>query len=269
MTKTSYTIESLQRGLRVLALFNRETPALSFSQIKDKVGLNKSTAYRILYTLEEAGYLERDPETRLYRPGLKVLQLGFTAISNLEIRQVTRPFLRQLAEEVGRTASLSVLDGMEVVYIDRMRYREVIGVMLGPGSRIPAYCASLGKAMLAFLPLEDLRQRLNGINFVPCTDNTITNRADLEADLAEVRRRGFSINDEEWVLGLRSTAAPIIDENGAVIGAINVSVPTAEVSYEELLSRISPVVRATAVQISAKLGYEPAEISNRQAAGFA
>jgi len=256
VTETSYTIESLQRGLRVLALFSRATPALSLSQIKDAVGLNKSTVYRILYTLEEAGYLERDPETRLYRPGLKVLQLGFTAISSLEIRQVARPFLRQLAEEVGRTASLSVLDGIEVVYVDRVRYHEVIGVMLGTGSRIPAHCASLGKAMLAFLPPEELRQRLDGVDFAPCTDNTITNRADLEADLAEVRRHGFSINDEEWVLGLRSTAAPIMDENGAVAGAINVSVPTAEVSHEELISRFSPAVHATAAQISAKLGYE-------------
>lgn len=256
MTETSYTIESLQRGLRVLALFSRARPALSLSQIKDAVGLNKSTVYRILFTLEEAGYLERDPETRLYRPGLKVLQLGFTAISSLEIRQVARPFLRQLAEEVGRTASLSVLDGIEVVYVDRVRYHEVIGVMLGTGSRIPAHCASLGKAMLAFLPPEELRQRLDGADFVPCTDNTIANRADLEADLAKVRQRGFSINDEEWVLGLRSTAAPIMDENGAVAGAINVSVPTAEVSYEELISRFSPAVHATAAQISAKLGYE-------------
>ena len=110
--------------------------------------------------------------------------------------------------------------------------------------------------MLAFIPPEELRQRLDGADFVPCTDNTITNRADLEADLAKVRQRGFSINDEEWVLGLRSTAAPIMDENGAVAGAINVSVPTAEVPYEELISRFSPAVRATAAQISAKLGYE-------------
>ncbi len=266
MTRPSYTIESLQRGLRVLALFSRESPELSLSQIKNAVELNKSTAYRILYTLEEAGYLERDPQTRLYRPGLKVLQLGFTAISSLEIRQVARPFLQQLAAEVGRTASLSVLDDMEVVYIDRVRHREVIGVMIGPGSRIPAHCASLGKAMLAFLPPDELRRRLDGADLTSCTNNTITDRVDLEADLAEVRRRGFSINDEEWVLGLRSTAAPILDANGAVAGAINVSVPAAEVSREELTTRLSPAVRATAEEISAKLGYESADMLNQQAA---
>ena len=143
MTKTSYTIESLLRGLRVLALFNRETPALSLSQIKDAVGLNKSTAYRILYTLEEAGYLERDPQTRLYNPGLKVLQLGFTAISGLEIRQVARPFLRQLAEEMGHTASLGVLDGMEVVYIDRVRYRRPVTV--GDSVRLEGWVVRLRK----------------------------------------------------------------------------------------------------------------------------
>ncbi len=255
MAQPSYTIEALRRGLQVLTLFSRETPTLSLSQIKDAANLNKTTAYRILYTLEQDGFLQRDPDTRRYQPGLKVLQLGFTAISSLELRQVARPYLQRLAQDVGRTASLSVLDGLEVVYIDRVRYREVIGVMIGPGSRIPAHCASLGKAMLAFLPPEELSRRLDACDFTPCTTSTIVVRAALEADLAQVRLDGYSVNDEEWVLGLRSTAAPILDENGMVVGAINVSVSTAEISRAELEKSISPAVRDTARKISHALGY--------------
>jgi len=100
----------------VLSLFSRKTPALSLSQIKDAASLNKSTAYHILFTLAQVGYVQRGPQTRHYQPGLKVLQLGFTAISSLELRQVARPYLQRLAQDIGRTASLSILDGMKVVY---------------------------------------------------------------------------------------------------------------------------------------------------------
>ncbi len=257
MTQSSYTIESLLRGLQVLALFNRETQTLSLTEIKDAARLNKTTAFRIVSTLESAGYLERDPETKRYRPGLKVLQLGFTAITSLEFRQVARPYLQRLSQEMGRTVSLSVLDGMEVVYVDRVRNREVIGVVLGLGSRIPAHCASLGKSMLAFLPLDELSRRLDGADFQRYTPNTLTNRADLEADLERVRQLGYSVNDEEWIKGLRSTAAPILDNSGIAVGGVNISVSAAEFTREEIEHRFSPAVRTTAQQISHALGYSP------------
>jgi IclR family pca regulon transcriptional regulator len=256
LAQSPYTIEALLRGLQVLSLFNRETPTLSLTQITDAASLNKTTTFRILSTLESAGFLERDDETKRFRPGLKVLQLGFTAISSLEFRQVARPYLERLSNEVGQTVSLSILDGMDVVYIDRVRQQQVIGVMLGLGSRIPAHCASLGKAILAFLPPKELRSRLEEAAFLkPHTPKTITDRASLEADLEQVRERGYSINDEEWVLGLRSTAAPILDDNGWAVGAVNISVSAAEVSRQQLESQLSPAIRNTARQISGALGY--------------
>jgi IclR family pca regulon transcriptional regulator len=257
MPQSPYKIESLLRGLQVLSLFNREAAALSLTEIKDAAKLNKTTAFRIVSTLESAGYLERDPQSKRYRPGLKVLQLGFTALSSLEFRQVARPYLRRLSQEVGRTVSLSVLDGMEVVYVDRVRVRQVFGVVLGLGSRIPAHCASLGKALLAYLPPEELNQRLDSADLDAYTPNTITKRDALEAELARVREQGYSINDEEWVLGLRSTASPILDDSGVVVGAINISVSVAEVSRKELENRFSPAVRTTAQEISYALGYSP------------
>jgi len=241
----------------VLSLFNRENPSLSLTQIKNAADLNKTTAFRIVSTLETAGYLERDPHTKQYRPGLKVLQLGFTAISSLEFRQIARPFLVKLSQEVGQTVSLSVLDGMEVVYIDRVRQQQILGVMLGLGSRIPAYCASLGKAMLAHLPAEELNQRLDEVELKPLTPHTLPDRSSLEEDLELVRERGYSINDEEWVLGLRSTAAPIFDRYRVALGAINISVSAAEISRKELETRLSPSVVATAREISNAMSYMP------------
>jgi IclR family pca regulon transcriptional regulator len=241
--------------MQVLSLFSRETPSLTLTQITDGAKLNKTTAFRIVSTLETSGFLERDPDTKRYRPGLKVLQLGFVAISGLEFRQIARPYLEKLAREVGQTVSLSVLDNMEVVYVDRVRQQQIIGVMLGLGSRIPAHCASLGKAMLASLPVDTLSQRLDQVDLKACTPNTITNRQQLEAELVRVRQLGYAVNDEEWVLGLRSTAAPILDQDGTVIGAINISVPTAEISRKLLESQFSPAVRTAAREISVALGY--------------
>ncbi len=255
MKSSPYTIESLQRGLQVLSLFSRENPSFTLTEIKDHAELNKTTAFRVVSTLETAGFLERDPDTKRYRPGLRVLQLGFSALSSLEFRQVARPYLEKLAREVKQTVSLSVLDGMEVVYVDRVRQQNIIGVMLGLGSRIPAHCASMGKAMLAVLPANVLRQRLDQADLPACTPNTITNRRELEANLARVRQLGYALNDEEWVLGLRSTAAPILSEDGTSVGSVNVSVSTAETTLEALESQLSPLVRTTAQAISAALGY--------------
>lgn len=257
LSQSPYTIEALLRGLQVLSLFSRESATLSLTQIKDAASLNKTTAFRIASTLQSAGYLERDPETKRYRPGLRVLQLGFTALSSMETRQVSRPYLERLSREVSQTVSMSVLDGMEVVYVDRVRYHQVLGVTLGLGSRIPAHCASLGKAMLAYLPPEEIDRRLETADLWACTSHTITDRLALKADLALVRERGYSINDEEWVLGLRSTAAPILDMTGTMVAAVNISVPAAQVSFSEMISELSPAVRATASQISHSLGYLP------------
>ena len=253
-----YKVEALARGLNVLALFSRERPTMSFSDIVAASGLSKATVFRILSTLSNLGYLERNDENRRYRPSLKVLQLGFTTLSSLELRHLARPFTERLAQQVGQTVSMAVLDGMDVIYIDRVRHNAVLGVVLGLGSRIPAHAASLGKAILAFLPSDELQRRLEGAELPAYTQHTTSGRSALRADLERVQELGYSLNDEEWVLGLRSTAAPILDDHGEVVASINSAVPAALVSRGELESRISPQVRATALEISHALGYDGA-----------
>ena len=255
MSDSKYTIDALLRGLKILSLFSHETPSLSLTDIVKATGINKTTVFRMVTTLEDAGYLMRNPETRRYRPGVRVLQLGFTAISGLDVRQAARPYLEQLSQQVGETVSLSVLDGMEVVYIDRVRNRQIVGVVLGMGSRLPAHCASMGKAMLAHLTPAELQRRLDQAELKPCTPKSLADRTALEADLAVVRERGFAINDEELEIGLRAAAAPIWDSSGQVVAAANITGSAAMISRERLVNELAPAVKETASKISQSLGY--------------
>ncbi len=254
--ESSYVIESLQRGLHVLSLFNRERSALTLTEIVEATGLNKSTAFRIVNTLDSSGYLERDPDSKQYRPGLKVLQLGFTAISSLEFRQLARPYLRKLSQATGESTSLGVLDDLEIIYVDRIRGRQIIvGVILGIGSRIPAHCASMGKVILAHLPPQELARRLDQTPLTPCTSNSKIDLPIIETELAQVRQQGYATNDEELEIGLRAVAAPIWDHNNQIVAAINTSGSVRTISNERLLSELMPQVCDTAERISLALGY--------------
>jgi len=256
-TRSRYNIEALERGLEILALFTPDTPTLSLTQIVEILNLNKSTAYRVLSTLEGLNYVERDPNTRLYRPGLKVLRLGFAAISGLEVREVAHPFLVKLSQDVGETVSLAVLDGFYTVYVDRVRNQAIVGVVLGVGSRLPAHCSSLGKVLLSDLPGDELERRLAQAELISFAPNTISNKQDLISELAKVRQHGYAVGDEELAVGLRAAAAPIRDISHRVIAAINATGATINISYERLENEIIPALLETALQISTALGYSP------------
>lgn len=255
MAENQYTLSTLLRGLNILSLFSQNTPTLSLTEIATATAINKTSAFRVVNTLERAGYLVRDTETKRYRPGIRVLQLGFAALANLELRQIARPFLERLSQAVGETVSLSVLDGMELIYIDRVRNRQIVGVVLGLGSRLPAHCASMGKAMLAHLPAEELDQRLSQGSLKPCTANSIVDREALLAELEKVRRQGFATNDEELEMGLRAVAAPVWDRSSQVVAAVNITGSAAMISRQRLLEELAPAVTQTAKEISRALGY--------------
>lgn len=254
---SKYSIEVLLRGLNILTLFTRETPTRSLTELTTTTGLNKTSVFRLATTLEEAGFLLRDPETKRYRPGIKILQLGFTAISSLDLRQIAHPYLEQLSQQVDETVSLSVLDGLDVIYIDRVRNRQIVGVVLGMGSRLPAHCASMGKAMLAHLPADELEHRLENTKLLSRTANSITTHQALKDELQRVREQGYAINNEELEAGLRAVAAPIWNHNQQVIAAINITGSGAKISVERMTGELAQAVRQMAMQISRALGYTP------------
>ena len=187
---------------------------------------------------------------------MKVLQLGFTAISGLEFRQMAHPYLQKLSAETNETVSLGVLDEMEVIYIDRVRTsRMIVGVVLGLGSRIPAHCASMGKVLLAHLPADELKGRMEKSQLEPCTPNSITEPESLKKELANVREMGYSTNDEELESGLRAVAAPVWNHNQQVVAAINVSGSVRTISAQRIKEELAPNLCDAAAKFSQTLGY--------------
>ncbi len=254
---STYHLESLARGLAVLSSFSEDTPTLSLTDISQRLALNKTTTLRILSTLESLGYLARDPQTKLYSPSLEIFRLGFVVLNSLEVRQVAAPHLRKLVDNVQETVNLAVLDGVEVVYIDRVGSKHMVNIYRSIGSRLPVYCTSTGKALLAFLPPEKFDEVLAKIIWTRYTETTITTPAKLIDNLAIARQRGFADSNGEMTPDLLAVAAPVYQNDGQVIATVNISVPAQRVPYQKLLAELGPQVVETAQQISAMLGYRP------------
>src|SRR5262249_28515271 len=165
------------------------------------IGLSRSTTHRYVATLAALGYLQQDPATKKYRLGPRVLDLGFSAINSMELREIAAPHLRELSDASGYTVNMAILDDLDIVYVERCRRAQArqreIDLNLHVGSRLPAYCTSLGKVLFAYLEPDDLRERLRRVRFARRGPNTLTSRQSLEAELARVRESGYAVNNEE------------------------------------------------------------------------
>jgi IclR family pca regulon transcriptional regulator len=253
--------QSLERGLAILAAFKPERAVLGVSEIARDISLSRSTAHRYISTLVQLGYLQQDPGTKKYRLGPRVLDLGFSAINSMELREISLPHLQQLRDETGHTVNMAILDGVEIVYIERVRSSRPgeaeVDLNLHVGSRLPAYCTSAGKVLLAYLPLDEQRARLRTIQQVQRGPNTITSRSDLVEELARIRRTGLAVNNEELAYGLRSMAVPVYAQSGDVVAAINLAVHRSMISVEDLVARLAPMLERAAAEVSARIGYRP------------
>jgi IclR family pca regulon transcriptional regulator len=253
------TSQSLERGLAILSSFHSDRPLIGVSELSRELELSRSTAHRYVATLAKLGYLQQDPDSKRYRLGPKVLDLGFSAINSMDLREVSAPYLRQLSDETGFTVNLAILDGADVVYIERCRTagpaQREIDLNLHVGSRLPAYCTAMGKAILAFYPEDQLEEIIARIDFAPRGPNTITSAKAFRAALARIREAGIAVNDEELAYGLRSIAAPIHARSGEVVAALNLAVHRTMVSMDELIARYGPPVAQAASDISLSMGH--------------
>jgi IclR family transcriptional regulator, pca regulon regulatory protein len=251
--------QSLERGLAILASFTSTRPLLGTSELARRLGLSRSTAHRYISTLSRLDYLHQDPETRKYRLGPRVLDLGFSAINSMDVREISAPYLRQLSDDTGYTVNLAILDGVDVVYVERCRTSRLgqreIDLNLHIGSRLPAYCTALGKAILAFLPADEREAIVAQVEFATLGPNTVADGPSLLAELDRVRADGFAVNNEELAYGLRSIAAPVRGHSGAAVAAINLAVHRSMVSLDDLVHRLSPALQRTAAEISSRVGY--------------
>jgi IclR family pca regulon transcriptional regulator len=249
--------QSLERGLAILAAFRPDRPALGVSELARSLGLTRSTAHRYVATLATLGYLQQDEPTRKYRLGPRVLDLGFSMLGSLELREIAAPHLRRLTDVTGHTSNLAIRDDTDVILIDRVRGRpgryHHLEFTLHVGSRIPAYCSATGKALLAFLPRRDLDQLLDRIDLTQRGPRTLTTKKALLAELEQVRRSGFAVNDEELESALRSIAVPVRSRAGQVVAAVNIAIPWSPQAIMELVSQHGPVLQDTARHIAARV----------------
>jgi IclR family pca regulon transcriptional regulator len=254
--------QSLERGLAILSCFTARRPVLGIADIADELGMSRSTTHRYVITLVALGYLEQGA-SRKYRLGLRVADLGLSALNSTGLREHARPYLEELRQRTSYTASLSVLDGTEVLYIDRVRsFRRSQGrtdLEQSPGSRLPAYCTAMGKLLLANLSDSEQREILASTKPAKRGPNTITSKRALRDELEHVRDAGFAVNDEELASELFAIAAPVRDAGREVVAAVGLSAPSAMISLEEMVDALSPHLVSTADRISARLGYRRAD----------
>lgn len=258
------TSQSLERGLAILSSFHSHRPLIGVSDLSRELELSRSTAHRYVATLATLGYLQRDPDTKRYRLGPKVLDLGFSALNSMDLLEIAAPYLRRLSDETQHTVNLAILDDTDVVYIERCRTsrpgQAEIDLNLHVGARLPAYCTAMGKAILAFVPEERLEAIIEHIDFAQRGPNTLTDSRAFREELNRIRASRIAVNDEELAYGLRSIAAPIHARSGEVLAALNLAVHRTMVSIDELIARYGPAVAQTAHDISFNMGYRPGPV---------
>ena len=231
------TVRSLAKGFRILEVFHSGQPDMTLSQIAEKADLDAATAFRLVKTLVMLGYLNQIPGVKQYRLGLKVLDLGFSALGSMELHSFARPHLRSLLGRHNDTASLGVLDGPDVVHIERVEAGlGRLGVTQRIGSRVPAYSTALGHAMLAHLPRPQMLQVLAQRERMKLTPATPVTTEEVEALLERVRKLGYALSDQFTTIGVRVLAAPVLDRDGKPLAAISVAAPSFTCKLEDFVS---------------------------------
>ena len=247
-------VQSLAKGFRVLEAFTAAEPELSLSEVARRAELDAGTAFRMLNTLVALGYVARVPGTKRFCLTLKPLELGFHAIARTELRDLARPVLRSLVGEVNEAASLGVLDGTDIVYVERVQAGLIrMGVDIRIGSRIAAWNSAIGHALLAFLPASVRDDVLTRSVFDRPGPGTPGTRDGLRSYLDEIRHEGTALTDWGNVNGLRVLAAPVLDRDGLAIAAISVAAPAMRLASKEFLTAVRNPLLTRAQELSVAL----------------
>lgn len=235
---------SLARGLSVIRAFTEREPNLTIADIARITGLPRAAARRCLLTLQQLGYAGTDGRTFFLRP--KILALGYSFLSSAPLATILDPLIERVSTQVQESCSAAVLDDDEIVYIARAATKRIMSVGLNVGSRLPAYCTSMGRVLLAALPETELESYLRRVPLKSFTDRTIATADMLERELGRVRDQGFALVDQELELGLRSIAVPVRTASGIVVAALNVSAQAARVTCPEMEAQFLPPLRRAA-----------------------
>jgi DNA-binding IclR family transcriptional regulator len=251
-SRSPYKVQVLDRAVAILDTLSQAESLMTLVELSECLKLHKSTTHRILMVLERHRLVEKDPENRKYRLGLKLFELGNMAPAQIDLREQARPFLKRLVAETGETAQLRVLDEGEARFVDLVQSNQAIRISVG--GRFPAHCCAVGKAMLAFQPEELVDEIIERQGMKACTRNTITSRSRLNAELQLVRELGYALDNEESTEGIKCLAAPIRDFTGEVIAAIGISGMASRLS-EDRIPRLADAVSRAATELSRRLGW--------------
>jgi IclR family pca regulon transcriptional regulator len=240
---------SLARGLIVIQAFTQQSPQMTISQLSVKTGLSRAAVRRCLYTLTKLGFAGAEDGSR-YSLRPRMLTLSHTYTSSNTLSTAAQPILERMSNTLRESFSVATLDGEDIVYIARTQVNRVMAVDLHIGSRLPAYCTSMGRVLLAYLPTEQLEQYLAKAVLTPHTSRTITSVEKLRLALRNVRRNGYALVDQEYEVGLRSLAVPVYAPSGRVVATVNLSGNAPRLSVLEMQSRYLTPLRNAAAELS-------------------
>ncbi|MBK5216896.1 MAG: helix-turn-helix domain-containing protein [Propionibacteriales bacterium] len=249
--KSSAHVQSLVRGLAVIRVFDADNAHLTLSEVARRADLTRATARRVLHTLLDLGYVASDGKNFSLRP--KILELGYAYLSSMSLPAVAQPHLEELTKAAHESSSVAVLDGSDIAYVARVAKQRIMTVAISVGTRFPAYATSMGRVILAHLTPAELDQYLESTELRQVTPHTITDREGLLAELGRIREQGWALVDQELEEGLRSIAAPIHDQSGHVVAALNLSASSRRGEVNEVVEHLLPHLLATAKAIDADL----------------
>lgn len=244
---------SLARGLGVIVAFDQQRRPLTVAQLSHRTGLSRAAARRCVYTLARLGFVTSEDE-RHFSLSPRILSLGYAYLSSSPLSTLAQPILERVSATLHESSSIATLDGEEIVYLARSKTtRRIMSIDLGVGSRLPAYCTSMGRVLLAALPPAELKPHLQASLLTKRTAHTVTGVAKLREVLEDVRRKGYAVVDQELEIGLRSFAVPVRDPRGKVVAALNIGTHSSRYSVEELEGKAFPVLRDAAYELGMAL----------------
>jgi IclR family transcriptional regulator, pca regulon regulatory protein len=257
-TDDRYSVRSLELGLNVLEVFGDESAeTLNLSEIARRIGVSRSSAFRLVHTLQRLGYLDREPEGKEYRLGSRVMALGYAFLASKDVAELARPVLARLRAETRCSTHLGILEGHEVIYIARYAAHQPVSATIAVGARLPAHATTMGRIILAYKPAAYVREHFGARRLATFTERTPSTVEDLAKVLAADRRRGYVLSHSNFEVGIASIAAPVFDASGDAIAAINVSAPENAIERTAFDRSVRDAVCAAARKISALLGARP------------
>ena len=240
LNKSTDHIASFAKGLRVIECFGADTPKLSIAQVASISQLDRATARRCLLTLHHEGYADYDG--KFFTLTTKTLRLGMGALASLPLPQIVQPWLDQLAEQIWQSCSVSILDEGEIVYLARAAQQRVMSIGLMPGSRLPAHCTSMGRVLLAELPLREACAVIDKADLSPRTAMSLTDPTEIMLRVENGKRDGYAVIDQEIEMGLRSIAVPVFNARGVVVAALNTGMAATQSTAQSLVEDYLPAL---------------------------